>query len=628
MAAAPPRSDRRRPRPGSVERPINGRLYRGTWLLVALPLLLAAFSVSRPAALPPSPQPATFDRGSAMRLAQELATSYPNRAPGSDGAIGAERWFSERLQPYGFATKREAFDAAIPGVGKVPLVNLLAIAPGRSSRAIVVTAHRDDLGLGPGANANASGTAALIELARAYASPSVYGGARRARPNFTIVFLSTDGGAYGELGAAQFAAHSPYARDVVAVVNLDTIAGAGPPRLELGGDTSRSPAASLVATAASLLQQETGRQPARPSALRQLIDLGFPFSPYGQAPFVARGIPAVTLTTGGDRPPEGFADTPQRLNLVRLGQLGRTAQNLLDSLDQGLDLAQGTSSYVFLGQRLIRGWAIELVLIAALLPYLAAVVDLFARCRRRRIRVAPALRSYRSRLAFWLWSGAVFFVFALLGVWPDGAARPPAFAGTAAPRWPALGIAGLAALMLLGWFATRERLLPRRDVRAEEELAGYTAALLALGVVGLLVTATNPFALVFVLPSLHAWLWLPQVRSRSPWLRLALLAVGFVGPLLLLGSFSNRYGLGLDAPWYVAELFALGYAPFVACVIGLAWVAGAAQLVALSAGRYAPYPSARERPPRGPIRTVVRSLVLARRRHRHGSRESLQALEG
>jgi hypothetical protein len=627
MAAAPPRSDRRRPRPGSVERPINGRLYRGTWLLVALPLLLAAFSVSRPAALPLSPQPATFDRGSAMRLAQELATSYPNRTPGSDGAIGAERWFSERLRPYGFRTKREAFDATIPGVGRVPLVNLLAIAPGRSSRAIVVMAHRDDLGLGPGANANASGTAALIELARAYASPSVYGGARRARPNFTIVFLSTDGGAYGELGAAQFAAHSPYARDVVAVVNLDAIAGTGPARLELGGDTTRSPAAALVATAASLLQQETGRQPARPSALRQLIDLGFPFSAYGQAPFVARGIPAVTLTTGGDRPPEGFADTPQRLDLVRMGQLGRTAQNLLDSLDQGLDLAQGTSSYVFLGQRLIRGWAIELVLIAALLPYLAAVVDLFARCRRRRIRVAPALRSYRSRLLFWLWSGAVFLVFGLLGVWAGGAPRPPAFAGAAAPHWPALGIAGLVALVLLGWFVTRERLLPRRAVRADEVLAGYTAGLLALGVVGLLVTATNPFALLFVLPSLHAWLWLPQVHTRSPWLRLALLAAGFVGPLLLLGSFSNRYGLGLDAPWYVAELFVLGYAPVVAGVIGLAWVAGAGQLVALTAGRYAPYPSARERPPLGPIRTVVRRVVLAGRRHPHGPRESLEALE-
>jgi len=42
MAAAPPGSERRRPRRGSAELPVNARLYRGTWLLVALPLLADA----------------------------------------------------------------------------------------------------------------------------------------------------------------------------------------------------------------------------------------------------------------------------------------------------------------------------------------------------------------------------------------------------------------------------------------------------------------------------------------------------------------------------------------------------------------------------------------------------------
>ena len=46
MAAAPARSERRRPRPGSLERPVNARMYRGTWLLVAIPLLIAAFTVT------------------------------------------------------------------------------------------------------------------------------------------------------------------------------------------------------------------------------------------------------------------------------------------------------------------------------------------------------------------------------------------------------------------------------------------------------------------------------------------------------------------------------------------------------------------------------------------------------
>ena len=60
--------------------------------------------------------------------------------------------------------------------------------------------------------------------------------------------------------------------------------------------------------------------------------------------------------------------------------------------------------------------------------------------------------------------------------------------------------------------------------------------------------ATNPFALVFLLPSLHVWLWLPQVRGAPIGVRLGVLALGFAGPALLLGSFALRFGLGWDAP--------------------------------------------------------------------------------
>jgi hypothetical protein len=110
--------------------------------------------------------------------------------------------------------------------------------------------------------------------------------------------------------------------------------------------------------------------------------------------------------------------------------------------------------------------------------------------------------------------------------------------------------------------------------------------------------------------------------------RAALLVAGFIGPALLVWSFAARYGLGLDAPWYIAWLFALGYAPVPAFVIALAWAAAAAQLVALVGGRYAPYPAAAERPPRGPLRETVRKLVLAQRRRRRASAPARRALHG
>jgi hypothetical protein len=98
--------------------------------------------------------------------------------------------------------------------------------------------------------------------------------------------------------------------------------------------------------------------------------------------------------------------------------------------------------------------------------------------------------------------------------------------------------------------------------------------------------------------------------------RAAVYCAGLLGPLLLVGSFANRRGLGLDAPWYLAELVAIGYVPVIATAVAAAWVASAGQLAALVAHRYAPYPSAAERPPRGPVREVVRRTVLAGRRAR------------
>ena len=624
MATVPPLTERRRARPGSVERPVNGRLYRGTWLLVGLPLLVAAFSVARPTPLPRAFLP-EFDGAAAKQLATDLAANDPNRFP---GALGPVQWFKEQLAPYGLPMRTERFSAVIPGHGRVQMQNVIAEAIGRSPRTVVVMAHRDNDGTGPGANDNASGTAMLIQLARAYGTPP--GSSTGAlHPNHTILFVSTDGGAFGALGAADFVEHSPLAHDVGAVIDLDSVGGPGPVRLALNGDTPRTPSGTLVETASARVAAQTGRMPARDSILRQLVDLGFPYSLYEQAPFIAHGTGAITLTTAPDNPPDPVGDVPQRLRVDKLNQVGRSAQDLLGTLDEGLEFAQGTSSYVYLGSRLIRGWAIELVLIACLLPFLVTAVDLFARCRRRRIPIAPALRALRSRLGFWAWVLVLFELFGLLGAWPDGAPRPLSPRSEAATNWPVGMLFILGLLAVAGWFVTRERLLPRHEVTVEEELAGHTAALLALGALSLLIVATNPYALLFLLPSLHAWLWLPQMRQLATPARLAVLAVGFAGPVLLLGEFAGRYGLGWDAPWYVAELRVVGYVPFVVVPLLVVWLAGAAQLSALSVRRYGPYPEADALPPRGPVRRLLRRTYLGVHNRRRGAQQQPpEALEG
>src|SRR5437764_14419385 len=186
MATASPRTERRRARPGSVERPVNGRLYRGTWLLVGLPLLVAAFSVVRPAPLPPPEQLSALEGPPLASLVQDLVQYQSNRYPGTAGATSAANWFRDQLRPYGLQLRTERFSATVPRIGRLQLQNLLAVAPGRSPQTIVVMAHRDNAGTGPGANDNASATASLVELARAYSVLT---------PAHQFAYYAMDGGA-------------------------------------------------------------------------------------------------------------------------------------------------------------------------------------------------------------------------------------------------------------------------------------------------------------------------------------------------------------------------------------------------------------------------------------------------
>ena len=222
----------------------------------------------------------------------------------------------------------------------------------------------------------------------------------QAQPTHTLVFVSTDGGDYGALGAAHFAESSPY---------REQRAGSDQPRCARGrGPAPPADRGRHGAVPVCLARAHRRRPRARPDrhgaaaglGLRQLLDLGFPFTLGEQGPFVARGIPAVTLTTLSDDIPENpeqtaFDDT---FNVQRLAELGRAAQNLIGSLDAGLELAQGTTSYIYFGDPHRARWAIELVLLTALLPFLIGTIDLFAHCRRRRIPLAPAARSLRGRL--------------------------------------------------------------------------------------------------------------------------------------------------------------------------------------------------------------------------------------
>ena len=572
---------------------------RATSLLVLGPLLLLALTIARPGPFPASTLPPSFDGPSAVALATELARDYPSRQPGSGGAAGAAQWVKDKLALYGLTAAEDNWDESIPGLGRVRLQNLVTVVQGSTNDAILVLAHRDDTGVGPGANDNASGTAALIELARGYGRLGTVGGP--ADPQHTLIFLSSDGGAYGGFGAERFASTSPYRDRIKAVVSLDGLAGTAEPRLELAGFEPRSPAPALIRTADVQVAAQLGRSPARAGWLVQLVDLGMPFGYGEQAPFLGRKISAIRLATAPDNDAAAAADTPGRLNSTRFLRLGRASESILASLDGGIELAGGTAGHVYLGSRIIRGWAIELVLLTALIPFLVGAVDLFARSRRKQLPLRGGWRALRTRFGIWLWIGLLVGIGALAGVFPRGSAIPPPPGSAAVSDWPVAGLAALGLLAALGWLRARRVLVPVAPAADDEVLAGYAVALVALGGVAVATALINPYGLVFVVPSLYAWLWLPQVERRSSWARDVLYGVGLAGPALAAVAIGAQLGLGLDAPLYLVSLMTLGFIPWTTVLVLLAWAAIACQLGALAAGRYravprrAPMPGFRRR---------------------------------
>jgi MFS family permease len=569
---------------------------------VLIPVLIVAFSVARQQTLAVPSLSSSFDRDAVVQtMNYELAPDNPDRSPGAANSGALRNWIVGQFGDLGLTTKIDQFEARIPGLGKVSLSNISATVRGRSATEIIVLAHRDNSGQGPGVNDNASGTAAMLELARAYQNRP--GPVSPPEPAHTLVFLSTDGGDFGAIGAARFAQRHSVEHRIAAVIVLDSIAGSGKPRVIFNGDTTSLPAPVLVATASQILSDQPGVVVTHTSPFHQLLDLAFPFSLYEQAPFVARGIPAVTLTTAGDRHPNPLTDTVENFNAnkkitkAHLTQIGLATEQLIAALDQGAPEPRVSSaSYIYLGGRFVHGWAIQLLLVACLVPALVAIVDLFARCRRREIELRPALRSFTRRLGFWFSLLAIFWFFALVGFWPRGAGRPLSPDSFSATSVSLAALVGFAFLTFGAWLISRDRLLPRKKTTPEQELAGYACALLAVAGASLAVAWFNSYALLFLIPPLHAWIWMPQIRHHRPWASLALLVVGLLGPLLIFWELAARLNLGFSVFWYVAALAAVGFLKLRFLIVATVLAAAAAQLAALSVGRYAPYPAASERP--------------------------------
>ena len=317
---APPRrarAPRARPRRGSLERPVNARLVRGTWLLVALPLLLAAFTVGRPQPLPPPTLPPRSTARPRSRSRASWPATIPDRTPGSAGALGAATLGRGAARPLRLPAAGRPLRASVPGLGDVRAAERRR-GGARASRsgAIVVMAHRDDTRRGPRRERQRV-RHGRADRARARVRPG--GGSdrpcRRSRRTRSSSSRPT---------AARSAASAPPASPSARRTRRRRARGAEPGRRRrarahrgsiIGGDTPRSPAAALVRTAAVASLEQTGAAP---------VTLGVPSAARPRLPVHARRAGAVRLggRSGGD------ADDAA-------GRAGRAASSTIRSASSG-----------------------------------------------------------------------------------------------------------------------------------------------------------------------------------------------------------------------------------------------------------------------------------------------------
>ncbi|HET8540706.1 MAG TPA: M20/M25/M40 family metallo-hydrolase [Anaeromyxobacter sp.] len=216
--------------------------------------------------------------------------------------------------------------------------NVVAILPGSdpavASECVVVGAHHDHLGLGgdaslapdqvgtvhPGADDDASGVAALLEIGRALAAE----GPRRR----TVLLAAFAGEEIGLLGSAKLVADPP-ARCPVdrmqLMLNLDMVGRPRDGKLYVdGADTAKGLRA--------LLPQLASRRPALP--LRIAFG-GDGYGPSDQTSFLARGVPVLFFFTGAHADYHRPTDTADKVDAAAVADVARLALRVVrDAADR------------------------------------------------------------------------------------------------------------------------------------------------------------------------------------------------------------------------------------------------------------------------------------------------------
>jgi hypothetical protein len=235
-----------------------------------------------------------------------------------------ERAIADRRMPASFVLPVEARLRVALGREDRRAANVVAILPGSdpdlAREAVVVGAHYDHLGridgeLYPGADDNASGTAVVVGLARAFAAAPP--------PARTLVFALFGAEEAGLLGSRHYVLKPPVPIERTAVmINLDMVGRMRDGRVIVSGVQSGRGLEPIVAEAA------------RAEGVRADVR-GGPHSPSDHVRFYRAGTPVLSVHTGRHEDYHRPTDTADRINPDGMARVAAVVRRVIEALAAG-----------------------------------------------------------------------------------------------------------------------------------------------------------------------------------------------------------------------------------------------------------------------------------------------------
>ncbi|HEY5386669.1 MAG TPA: M28 family peptidase, partial [Thermoleophilia bacterium] len=509
------------------------------WVVTLILVVVSLFTLGRPDTPKLSPEPVSFDGEQAAADLRTIVTDYPQRVAGSDPDNRLALWVVQQFKQVGLEPHIDSFAATINGKD-VALQNIWAVSKGDAAGTILLVANRDVPPVATqGANDNASGVAALLGLARSFTVTA---------HDHPIIFLCTSGDAYGALGARRFA-EDHATDDLSAVVALREVATRDPSGIGLDGWSTAAKAAPpwlwLLTTPAARVN--AGLEALLPTVPGQALRLAVPTSSGSQGPFVARGVPGITVSAAGTQEPPP-SDTLDNISTETLTRVASTVQAMIMAIDGATSPGARSGGTIFLTRnRTLPGGSLALILAAFLVPLAGVTIDLFAHCQRARVKLRPAVVRSALHLAPWLVLLAIIYLANLLGQLPHspGAVIPPGSHEVANPRY--LRAVILVALLVLAYayaVAVARRL--ERHVATDPRATIFVAhAFLVL--VAVLALLINPYSVLLMLPAAVVW----PLAKPGGWARCVLPAyAGLIMIPVVLVYYATLLGIGSKVWWY------------------------------------------------------------------------------